>query len=50
MKILPGTNVTVRTDESIDVERKGNRVYIATVLGDHPNPANEGHLKTGQRN
>jgi hypothetical protein len=30
-RIQPGTNVTVRTDEAIDVERKDNRVYTPVV-------------------
>jgi hypothetical protein len=30
-RILPGTNVTVRTDQTIDVERRDNRVYTAIV-------------------
>jgi hypothetical protein len=30
-RIQPGTNVTVRTDDAIDVERRDNRVYSATV-------------------
>ena len=30
-RIQPGTNVTVRTDEAIDVERRDNRVYTGIV-------------------
>jgi hypothetical protein len=30
-RIQPGTNVTVRTNEAIDVERKDNRVYTGVV-------------------
>ena len=30
-RIQPGTNVMVRTDEAIDVERRDNRVYRAVV-------------------
>jgi hypothetical protein len=30
-RILSGTNVTVRTDDTIDVERRDNRVYTAIV-------------------
>jgi len=30
-RILPGTIVTVRTDQTIDVERRDNRVYAAIV-------------------
>jgi hypothetical protein len=30
-RIQPGTNVTVRTDATIDVERRDNRVYTGIV-------------------
>src|SRR5579863_2018080 len=30
-RIQPGTNVTVRTDQTIDVDRRDNRVYTAIV-------------------
>src|SRR5258706_10638211 len=33
-RILPGTNVTVRTDSTIDVERRDNRVYTGIVEQD----------------
>jgi hypothetical protein len=36
-------------DRSLD-EMKRTREYFETLfLSDHPKPANEGHLKTGQR-
>jgi hypothetical protein len=33
-RILPGTNVTIRTDQTIDVERRDNRVYTGVVEQD----------------
>jgi hypothetical protein len=33
-RILPGTNVTIRTDQTIDVERRDNRVYTGIVEQD----------------
>jgi len=33
-RILHGTNVTVRTDQTIDVERRDNRVYTGVVEQD----------------
>ena len=33
-RILPGTNVTIRTDQTIDVDRRDNRVYTGIVEQD----------------
>jgi hypothetical protein len=39
------------TPTTVEIFRKGNRIasHLRDSLSDHPKPANEYHLKTGQR-
>jgi len=43
------TNIAESLDVVVHIERRPGQRLVAEVLSGHPKPANEGHLKTGQR-